>query len=131
MNAIKNFLRPTKVTWWVFWVLVVVFLLSLYASYFPVQRLGYFVPFFAVELMWMFLFGISEFYYFLWGDLIYKLNPFPCGMIGGCGDGHTPTLVAYVLIGVTAVILFWFIACTISKVWYVGRNKRNNTGLVS
>jgi hypothetical protein len=105
MNAIKNFLKPTKVTWWVFGVLATVFFVAPVTLRYLIGNvawLGAFViPYILMLTLGMILsYLLSDF----WGDVLARVVSF---------------------------VLLWLLSCTISKIWYALKNKRNDIGLVS
>lgn len=107
MQVIKNFLRPTKVTWWVFGVLGASFLL---------------IPVFLVALG-----SIAG------EPLSFPLFPrflfVPSLLMFGAWYALGLWAAGSVLLVLT--FIFYCLSCGISKIWYALKNKRSNTGLVS
>lgn len=137
MNAIKNFLKPTKVTWvsfvfvLMFFVVVPIYQDVVGASYYSASRSELVNSFVQVsaQIMEAPFSGIFYFYIFLLGDLILH-DSCTVGMVD-CMQSPEVTPFGVVLSIITFLILLWLIPCIISKIWYAVKNKRNNVGLVS
>ena len=137
MNAIKNFLRPTKVTWWVFsilflWTIVfpsLYFLLSC-------EQVDCDIFYGFIELLWFMPFAVGyiaflSIFYLYRNNLGYReidqgrIDSYNTPIDAGMGPiSSAPTFLGYVLVIGTIVPILWIISSIISKIWYSIKNKR-------
>ena len=131
MDAIKNFLSPTRVTWWVFVVCITIFIVSPFVLIYLIADVGIdgsysmVIPYidsgFATLSLFSFFLVPAVFEY---AYIIMDSRPTgPIVMGPPIMDHRSITILGYMLFFSTLLVIFWIVACTISKIWYAIKNK--------